>query len=181
MFTCGMVAGRPCSKWSSEWSYASRKGLRSGSWPRPRSLQQSTEGLLFRSGMSVLTDSARSAVLRDGQIIITLESGSEIRFPVAENPRLAPGTRGAVEPDGDFTVWHSLARVGRGPFVSRTVKRRLRAASERRTRRRREREPADSLTVAYERHGQRALVAALRPWGREPIRGFCRRAGGGKG
>ncbi|MEI7939084.1 MAG: DUF2442 domain-containing protein [Verrucomicrobiota bacterium] len=42
--------------------------------------------------MSVLTDSARSAVLRDGQIIITLESGSEIRFPVAENPRLAPGT-----------------------------------------------------------------------------------------
>ena len=42
--------------------------------------------------MSVLTDSARSAVLRDGQIIITLESGSEIRFPVAENPRLALGT-----------------------------------------------------------------------------------------
>ena len=42
--------------------------------------------------MSVLTDSARSAVLRDGQIIITLESGNEIRFPVAENPRLAPGT-----------------------------------------------------------------------------------------
>ena len=42
--------------------------------------------------MSVLIDSARSAVLRDGQIIITLESGSEIRFPVAENPRLAPGT-----------------------------------------------------------------------------------------
>ena len=42
--------------------------------------------------MSVLTDSARSAVLRDGQIIITLESGSEIRFPVAENPRLASGT-----------------------------------------------------------------------------------------
>jgi len=48
--------------------------------------------ILRRSGMSVLTDSARSAVLRDGQIIITLESGSEIRFPVAGNPRLAPGT-----------------------------------------------------------------------------------------
>jgi hypothetical protein len=42
--------------------------------------------------MSVLTDSARSAVLRDGQIIITLESGSEIRFPVTGNPRLARGT-----------------------------------------------------------------------------------------
>ena len=42
--------------------------------------------------MSVLADSARSAVLRDGQIIITLESGREIRFPVAGNPRLAAGT-----------------------------------------------------------------------------------------
>ncbi len=42
--------------------------------------------------MSVLTDSARSAVFRDGQIIITMESGSEIRFPVARNPRLAQGT-----------------------------------------------------------------------------------------
>ena len=42
--------------------------------------------------MSVLTDSARSAVFRDGEIIITMESGNEIRFPVAQNPRLAPGT-----------------------------------------------------------------------------------------
>jgi hypothetical protein len=42
--------------------------------------------------MSILTDSARSAVFRDGQIIIAMESGAEIRFPVAENPRLAPGT-----------------------------------------------------------------------------------------
>jgi hypothetical protein len=42
--------------------------------------------------MSILTDSARSAVFRDGQIIIAMESGTEIRFPVAENPRLAPGT-----------------------------------------------------------------------------------------
>jgi Protein of unknown function (DUF2442) len=41
--------------------------------------------------MSVLTDSARSAVFRDGQIIITMSSGSEIRFPVAQNPRLARG------------------------------------------------------------------------------------------
>ncbi len=42
--------------------------------------------------MSVLIGSARSAVLRDGQIIITMESGNEIRFPVAGNPRLARGT-----------------------------------------------------------------------------------------
>ena len=42
--------------------------------------------------MSILTDKARSAVFRDGQIIIAMESGSEIRFPVAANPRLAHGT-----------------------------------------------------------------------------------------
>ena len=42
--------------------------------------------------MSILTDRARSAVFRDGQIIIAMESGAEIRFPVAGNPRLAPGT-----------------------------------------------------------------------------------------
>jgi hypothetical protein len=42
--------------------------------------------------MSILIDSAHSAVFQDGQIIIRMESGSEIRFPVAENPRLANGT-----------------------------------------------------------------------------------------
>lgn len=42
--------------------------------------------------MNTLTDSPRSAVLRGGQVIITLESGAELRFPVAENPRLACGT-----------------------------------------------------------------------------------------
>jgi hypothetical protein len=42
--------------------------------------------------MNILTDSARSAVFRDGQIIISMESGTEIRFPVALNPRLARGT-----------------------------------------------------------------------------------------
>jgi Protein of unknown function (DUF2442) len=42
--------------------------------------------------MSVLIDSARSAVFRDGEVIITMESGNEIRFPVAGNPRLAGGT-----------------------------------------------------------------------------------------
>lgn len=43
--------------------------------------------------MNILTDSARSAVFRDGQIIIRMGSGAEIRFPVAENPRLVHGTR----------------------------------------------------------------------------------------
>ncbi len=42
--------------------------------------------------MSVLIDSAVSALFRDGQIIITMTSGREIRFPVVENPRLARGT-----------------------------------------------------------------------------------------
>jgi hypothetical protein len=42
--------------------------------------------------MSILTDSARSAIFRDGEIIIVMKSGAEIRFPVAENPRLARGT-----------------------------------------------------------------------------------------
>ncbi len=42
--------------------------------------------------MSTLTDSARSAVFRDGYIMILLESGNEIRFPVSDNPRLACGT-----------------------------------------------------------------------------------------
>jgi hypothetical protein len=42
--------------------------------------------------MSTLTDRALSAVFRDGQIIIAMGSGTEIRFPVAQNPRLAHGT-----------------------------------------------------------------------------------------
>jgi hypothetical protein len=42
--------------------------------------------------MNTVTDVARSAIFRDGQIIVTMESGTEIRFPVTENPRLAHGT-----------------------------------------------------------------------------------------
>jgi len=37
-----------------------------------------------------LPDVARSAVFRDGQIVVTMENGAEIRFfAVAENRRLA--------------------------------------------------------------------------------------------
>jgi hypothetical protein len=42
--------------------------------------------------MSALIDNARSAVVRDGLVVISLASGKEIRFAVAENPRLAKGT-----------------------------------------------------------------------------------------
>lgn len=42
--------------------------------------------------MNTLLDVARSAELRDGHIVVAMQSGAEIRFPVAENPRLANGT-----------------------------------------------------------------------------------------
>jgi hypothetical protein len=47
--------------------------------------------------MSILTDSARSAVYRDGEIIVFMQSGAEVRFPVANNPRLAHGTPGQLQ------------------------------------------------------------------------------------
>ena len=93
MFMCGMGAGRLFSKWKKACSCANRRDLRFASWPRRRRLQPSNEALFYKGGMSILTDSARSAVFRGGQIIIAMESGSEIRFPVAANPRLARGTR----------------------------------------------------------------------------------------
>lgn len=42
--------------------------------------------------MSILTDRARSAVFRQSEINIVMESGTEIRFPVSANPRLSGGT-----------------------------------------------------------------------------------------
>ena len=42
--------------------------------------------------MSILTDSARSVSFKDGEITVIMESGVQIRFPVAQNPRLARGT-----------------------------------------------------------------------------------------
>jgi hypothetical protein len=42
--------------------------------------------------MSTLIDSARSAVYEDGMIVVMMDSGGEIRFPVRANPRLARGT-----------------------------------------------------------------------------------------
>jgi len=42
--------------------------------------------------MNTLTDIAVAAAHMDGQIVIRMASGVELRFPVADNPRLAPGT-----------------------------------------------------------------------------------------
>ena len=42
--------------------------------------------------MNSLVDRARTAMFRDGFIVVMMESGAEIRFPVAENPRLVQGT-----------------------------------------------------------------------------------------
>ena len=42
--------------------------------------------------MNILVDRARFALFLDGAIVVTMESGAEIRFSIADNPRLASGT-----------------------------------------------------------------------------------------
>jgi uncharacterized protein DUF2442 len=42
--------------------------------------------------MSTLIDAPRSAGFRDGLIFVVLQSGAELSFPAAENPRLARAT-----------------------------------------------------------------------------------------
>jgi len=42
--------------------------------------------------MSILIDTAVTASFSDGGIVVCMESGTELRFSVAENPRLAVGT-----------------------------------------------------------------------------------------
>lgn len=42
--------------------------------------------------MSTLVDTVKSAIYRDGHIIVTMDSEVEVCFPVARNPRLAGGT-----------------------------------------------------------------------------------------
>lgn len=51
--------------------------------------------------MNTLADTARSAAVHDGQVVVLMESGREIRFPVADNPRLA---RGSVSQIGHIEV-----------------------------------------------------------------------------
>ena len=66
--------------------------LRESIGPAPRSLRAPTKRLSSRSGMNTLTDTARSACLHEGFIVITMESGAQLHFSVAENARLAAGT-----------------------------------------------------------------------------------------
>jgi hypothetical protein len=42
--------------------------------------------------MNTLVDKVKSAIYQDGKILVTMESQVEIRFPVADNPRLSQGT-----------------------------------------------------------------------------------------
>ena len=42
--------------------------------------------------MNTLVDTARSAAHVNGEIVARMENGAGIRFPVAQNPRLANGT-----------------------------------------------------------------------------------------
>jgi hypothetical protein len=42
--------------------------------------------------MVKLVDVLKSAIYKDGYIVIIMQSGLEIRFPVSGNPRLARGT-----------------------------------------------------------------------------------------
>lgn len=42
--------------------------------------------------MSTLLDTADTARFEDGEIVIAMKNGTELRFPVAQNPRLAQGT-----------------------------------------------------------------------------------------
>lgn len=42
--------------------------------------------------MSNLADTARSARFEEGFIVICMQSGAPLRFPISENPRLANGS-----------------------------------------------------------------------------------------
>lgn len=75
--------------------------------------------------MSTLADTARSALFEGGFIVISMQSGAQMRFPVSENPRLANGTPsqlGNIElspfglhwPDLDEDL--SMAGIARGEY-----------------------------------------------------------------
>jgi hypothetical protein len=79
------------------------------------------------------TDSARSVVYRNGEIIVSMESGVEVRFPVAENPRLARGTAKQLRNIQISPFGVHWPDFGRRLVVPRAVGRRLRTEAERRT------------------------------------------------
>ena len=47
--------------------------------------------------MRELAEPTVSTTFRDGFIVVTMHSGGEIRFPVAQNPRLAAGTEAQLQ------------------------------------------------------------------------------------
>lgn len=67
-------------------------GMKVRELSRAQELAKRTDRLSFRSGMSTLVDTAKRAFYRDGHIVIEMESGVEVRFPVSQNPRLSKGT-----------------------------------------------------------------------------------------
>lgn len=42
--------------------------------------------------MNTLVDTVKCVLYQDGHVMVSMESGVEIRFPVAGNPRLSKGT-----------------------------------------------------------------------------------------
>lgn len=42
--------------------------------------------------MSALVETAKKAFFSDGNIVVQMDSGAEVRFPVSGNPRLRKGT-----------------------------------------------------------------------------------------
>ena len=84
--------------------------------------------------MNSLTDTVRSAAHVDGWIVICMESGAEIRFPVAENPRLAADTHqqlnhieisplGLHWPDLDEDLsFHGLLEGNHGQFQKKVIR-----------------------------------------------------------
>lgn len=79
--------------------------------------------------MSILTDTAQSARFEDGFIVVSMQSGSEMRFPISSNSRLANGTPeqlsnielspfGLHWPDLDEDL--SLLGIARGDYGSRS-------------------------------------------------------------
>ena len=95
--------------------------------PRSRvNLHTRTRRLSSRSGMSILTDTARSARFEQGSIVISMASGAHMRFPIAENPRLAGGTASQLNnielplfglhwPESDENIlFHGLAQGDHG-------------------------------------------------------------------
>jgi hypothetical protein len=42
--------------------------------------------------MNTLVDRAKMVLYKDGHILVTMDSGVEVRFPVSQNPRLAHGS-----------------------------------------------------------------------------------------